>query len=50
MGFLGSSNHKESACNLEGLGLIPELARSPGEGKGNPLLYACLENPMDSGA
>ena len=24
--------------------------RSNGEGNGNPLLYACLENPMDRGA
>ena len=24
--------------------------RSPGEGKGNPLWYSCLENPMDRGA
>ena len=23
---------------------------SPGEGKGNPLQYSCLENPMDGGA
>ena len=23
---------------------------SPGEGNGNPLLYSCLEDPMDSGA
>ena len=22
---------------------------SPGEGKGNPLQYSCLENPMDGG-
>ena len=22
----------------------------PGEGNGNPLLYSCLENPMDRGA
>ena len=22
----------------------------PGEGKGNPLQYSCLENPMDRGA
>jgi len=28
-------------------GLIPGLGRSPGEGHGNPLQYACLENPMD---
>ena len=31
-------------------GLIPGLGRSPGEGHGNPLQHACLENPMDSGA
>ena len=30
--------------------LIPELGRSPGGGKGNPLQYSCLENPMDRGA
>ena len=30
-------------------GLIPGLRRSPGEGKGNPLQYSCLENPMDRG-
>ena len=27
--------------------LIPELGRSPGGGKGNPLQYSCLGNPMD---
>ena len=26
------------------------LGRSPGGGHGNPLLYPCLENPMDRGA
>ena len=26
------------------------LVLSPGEGSGNPLQYACLENPMDRGA
>ena len=30
-------------------GLIPGSGRSPGEGNGNPLQYACLENPMDRG-
>ena len=30
-------------------GSIPELGRSPGGGNGNPLLYSCLENPMDTG-
>ena len=29
---------------------IPGSGRSPGGGHGNPLLYACLENPMDRGA
>ena len=28
-------------------GLIPELGRSPGEGKGDPLQYSGLENSMD---
>ena len=32
------------------MSLIPGLERSPGEGNGNPLLYSCLENPMDRGA
>ena len=41
---------KESACNAEDLGLIPELGRSPGEGNGNPLQYSYLENPIDRGA
>ena len=31
-------------------GLIPGSGRSPGEGKGNPFQYSCLENPMDSEA
>ena len=30
-------------------GSIPELGRSPGGGNGSPLLYSCLENPMDTG-
>ena len=38
---------KASACNAGDLGSIPGLGRSPGEGNGNPLQYACLENPMD---
>ena len=31
-------------------GLIPESGRSSGGGRGNPLQYSCLENPMDRGA
>ena len=26
---------------------VRSLGWEPGEGKGNPLQYACLENPMD---
>ena len=37
---------KESACNAEDPGSIPGSGKSPGEGNGNPLQYACLENPM----
>ena len=38
---------KESARNAGDLGLITGLRRSPGEGKGYPLQYPGLENPMD---
>jgi len=50
LGFPNGSDGKESACNAGDLGLIPELGRSPGEGKGYPLQYSCLENSMDRGA
>ena len=50
MGLPHSSVGKKSACNARDLGWIPELRRSPGEGNGNLLQYACLENPMDRGA
>ena len=49
-GFSGSSDGKQSACNVDDLGLIPGLGRSPGEGNGNPLQYSCLENSMNGGA
>ena len=26
---------------------MPGLGRSPGEGNGNPVRYACLGNPVD---
>ena len=32
------------------MGSIPSWVRSPGEGKGNPLQYSCLGDPMDKGA
>ena len=40
---------KESSCQAENAGSIPESGRSPGEGNGNPLQYSCLGNPMDRG-
>ena len=52
-GFLSGSAGKESTCNMRGLGSIPGLGRSPGEGKGCPLWYpkathySGLENSMD---
>jgi len=36
-GFSCGSAGKESARNVGDLGSIPELERSPGEGKGHPL-------------
>ena len=45
--FPCGSAGKESACSVGGLGLIPGLGRSPGEGKGCPLQYSGLENSMD---
>ena len=44
-GFTGSSDSKESVCNMGDLGSIPVLGRSPGGGHGNALQYSCLENP-----
>ena len=41
---------KESACSARGLGLIPRLGRSPGEGNDYPLQYSCLENSVDIAA
>ena len=38
---------KESACNVQDLGSVPGSGRAPGEGKGYPLQYSVLENPMD---
>ena len=44
------SDGKASACNAGDLGSIPGSGRSPGEGNGNPLQHACLENAIDGGA
>ena len=47
LGFPCSSAGKESAYSMGDLGLIPGLGRSPGEGKGYPLLFSGLENSTD---
>ena len=50
MGFPGSLDGKEHACNEGDLDSIPGLGRSPEEGNGYPLQYSCLGNAMDRGA
>ena len=53
MGFPGGSGVKESACIAGATGDVGSILgseRSPGGEHGNPLQYACLENPMDRGA
>ena len=45
LGFPCGSAGKESVCNAGDLGSIPGLGRFPGEGKGYPFQYSCLENP-----
>ena len=40
------ANVEEAGCSGSVLG----SGRSLGGGNGNPLLYSCLENPMDRGA
>ena len=43
-------NPPANAGDARNVGSIPGLRRSPGEGNGNPLQYAFLENSMDRGA
>ena len=43
-------NLPANAGDARGMGSIPGLGRSAGEGNGNPLQYSCLENPMEGGA
>ena len=45
MGFPISSVSKESVCSAGDPDSTPGSGRSPGEGKGYPLQYSCLENP-----
>ena len=51
--FPNGSLGKQSACHAKDAGdssSIPWSGRSPRGGKGNPLQYSCMENPMDRGA
>ena len=47
MNFPDSSVGKESTCSAGNPGSTPGLGRSPGKGKGYPLQYYGIENPMD---
>ena len=49
-GFPGVSAIKNSPANAGDVGSIPGSGRTPGKGKGNPLEYSCLGNPMERGA
>ena len=53
MGFqvvLAVKNPLANAGDVQDVGSIPGLRRSPGGGRDNPLQYSCLENPMDRGS
>ena len=53
MGFPGGTSVKNSPANagdVRDTGSIPGSERSTRGGQGNPFLYSCLENPIDSGA
>ena len=41
---------KNPPASAGDLASIPGSERYPAEGKGNPLSYSCLGNPMDRGA
>ena len=42
----GDSDSKESACNAGGLGSVPGLGGSRGEGNGNPLQHLAWRIPQ----
>ena len=46
-GALVVKNPSANAGDTRDAGLIPGSGRSPGGGRGNPLQYSYLENPMD---
>ena len=41
---------KNPPVSVGGVGSVPELGRSPGEGNDNPLQYSHLENAVNRGA
>ena len=52
-GFPAGTSGKQPTCQRrrgKNAGSIPESARSPAGGHGNPLQYDSLENPRDRGA
>ena len=49
-GFPGGTSDKEPPANtgdIRDMGSVLGSGRFPGRGHGNPLLYSCLENPID---
>ena len=42
-------NLPAKAGDIKDTSSVPGSGRSPGGGHGYPLLYSCLENPMDRG-
>ena len=47
---LAVKNPPANAGDIRDIVSIPGSRRSPGAGRGNPLQYSYLENPMDRGA
>ena len=47
MSFLGGSDGKEAACDVEDMDSVPGSRISPREGHAYPPQYSCLENFME---
>ena len=47
---LAVKNLPANVGDIRDIVLIPGFRRSPGGGRGNPLQYSCLKNPMDRGS
>ena len=50
MGSPGDSGGKKSTCNVKDSGSILGAGDRLEKETGSPLLYSCLEHPMDRGA